>query len=45
MSKKVTFDYGKAAPFVSENEIVSMKKLVMDAKALLLRGDRPSRVL
>ncbi len=36
MSKKVTFDYGKAAPFVSENEIVSMKKLVMDAKALLL---------
>ena len=36
MSKRVTFDYGKAAPFVSENEIVSMKKLVMDAKALLL---------
>ncbi len=36
MSKKVTFDYGKAAPFISEHEVESMKKLVMDARELLL---------
>ncbi len=36
MSKKVTFDYGKAASFISEHEVESMKKLVMDAKELLL---------
>ncbi|WWR15820.1 glucose-6-phosphate isomerase [Lachnospiraceae bacterium JLR.KK008] len=36
MGKKVTFDYAKAAPFVSENEVEMMKKLVLDAKELLL---------
>ncbi len=36
MSVKVTFDYGKAAAFVSENEVESMKKLTLDAKELLL---------
>ncbi len=36
MSKKVTFDYAKAAAFVSENEVELMKKLTLDAKELLL---------
>lgn len=36
MSKKVTFDYAKAAPFVSENEVELMKKLTLDAKEQLL---------
>ena len=36
MSEKVTFDYGKAAPFVSDHEVESMKKLTMDAKELLV---------
>ena len=36
MSEKVTFDYGKAAPFVSDHEVESMKKLAMDAKDLLV---------
>ena len=27
---KVTFDYSKAASFVKEHEVESMKKLVMD---------------
>lgn len=34
--EKVTFDYSKAAPFISEAEVDSMKKLVLDAKDLLL---------
>ncbi|MBO5094052.1 MAG: glucose-6-phosphate isomerase [Lachnospiraceae bacterium] len=36
MSTKVTFDYAKAAPFVSDNEVELMKKLTLDAKELLL---------
>ena len=36
MSKKVTFDYAKAAAFVSENEVELMKKQALDAKELLL---------
>lgn len=36
MGKKVTFDYAKAAPFVSDNEVEMMKKLTLDAKELLL---------
>ena len=36
MSKKVTFDYAKAAPFVSDNEVEIMQKLTLDAKELLL---------
>lgn len=36
MSKKITFDYSKAAPFVSENEVELMKKLTLDAKELLV---------
>ncbi len=33
---KVTFDYSKAAPFIQEHEVESMKKLAMDAKELLV---------
>ncbi len=33
---KITFDYSKAAPFVKENEVESMKKLTLDAKELLV---------
>ncbi len=36
MSKKVTFDYSKVAPFVSDNEVDLMKKQVMDAKEVLV---------
>lgn len=36
MSRKVTFDYAKAAPFVSDNEVEMMQKLTLDAKDLLL---------
>lgn len=36
MSKKITFDYAKAASFVSDNEVELMKKLTLDAKELLL---------
>lgn len=32
---KVTFDYSKAAPFIKDNEVESMKKLALDAKELL----------
>ncbi len=32
MSSKVTFDYSKAAGFVAENEVASMKKIVAAAK-------------
>ena len=34
--KKVTFDYSKTAPFISPDEITGMKKLITDAKDLLL---------
>ena len=33
---KVTFDYSKAAPFIGDNEVESMKKLVLDAKEVLV---------
>ena len=36
MGNKVAFDYSKAACFVSENEVTSMKKIVADAKELLV---------
>ena len=35
-SNKVTFDYSKASPFISENEIANMKGIVMQAKETLL---------
>ncbi len=33
---KVTFDYSKAAPFIQDQEVESMKKLALDAKDLLV---------
>ena len=33
---KVTFDYSKAAPFIKDHKVESMKKLAMDAKELLV---------
>ena len=33
---KVSFDYSKAAPFIKDHEVESMKKLAMDAKELLV---------
>ena len=36
MMSKVTFDYSKAAPFIKDNEVESMKKLALDAKELLV---------
>ena len=36
MSSKVTFDYSKAASFVSDNEVELMKKLALDAKEVLV---------
>ena len=33
---KVTFDYSKAAPFIQDHEVESMKKLALDAKDLLV---------
>jgi glucose-6-phosphate isomerase len=33
---KVTFDYSKAAPFINENEVKYMSKLVADAKETLV---------
>ncbi len=36
MSQKVTFDYSKTAPFISENEVELMKKLTLDARELLV---------
>ncbi|MBQ8730414.1 MAG: glucose-6-phosphate isomerase, partial [Lachnospiraceae bacterium] len=36
MSKKVTFDYSKTAPFISADEVELMKKLTLDAKELLV---------
>ncbi len=33
---KVTFDYSKAAPFIQDHEVESMKKLALDAKELLV---------
>lgn len=36
MSQKVTFDYSRTAPFISQNEVELMKKLTLDAKELLV---------
>ena len=36
MSSKVTFDYSKAAPFISEHEVELMKKQTLDAKEVLV---------
>ena len=36
MSKQITFDYGKASSFVSQEEIGYMKKLTLDAKDVLV---------
>ncbi len=36
MSNKVTFDYSKAASFISEEEVKLMKRQAMDAKDLLV---------
>ncbi len=36
MNNKVTFDYSKVTPFVSENEVDLMKRQVLDAKDLLV---------
>ena len=36
MSKQVSFDYSKAASFISEEEIGYMKKLALDAKEVLV---------
>ena len=33
---KVTFDYSKAASFIQDQEVESMKKLALDAKELLV---------
>ncbi len=33
---KITFDYSKAASFVKDNEVKSMKKLALDAKEVLV---------
>ncbi len=34
--KKVTFDYSKAASFIKDHEVESMKKLALDAKKVLV---------
>ncbi|MBO5292874.1 MAG: glucose-6-phosphate isomerase [Lachnospiraceae bacterium] len=36
MSKKVTFDYSKAAPFIQAHEVENMKTAVLSAKELLV---------
>ena len=33
---KVTFDYSKAAQFISDHEVAYMKKLTLDAKEVLV---------
>ena len=33
---KITFDYSKAVEFISKEEVVSMEKLVGDAKEVLV---------
>ena len=35
MGRQVTFDYSRAASFVSQEEVGYMKKLALDAKELL----------
>lgn len=41
MAEKVVFDYSKAAGFISSHEVENMKKLVLDAKELLLSRKGP----
>lgn len=36
MSEKVTFDYSKVSPFISEDEVKNIERQAMDAKELLL---------
>lgn len=36
MANKVTFDYSRAAQFIAEHEVESMKKLALDAKEVLV---------
>ena len=36
MGNKVTFDYSKTAPFIRDDEVELMKKLVVDAKEVLV---------
>lgn len=36
MSSKVTFDYSKAAPFITEDEVKNIERQAMDAKELLV---------
>lgn len=36
MSSKVTFDYSKAAPFITEDEVKNIERQAMDAKDLLV---------
>ncbi len=38
---KVTFDYSKTAPFISADEVANMKKIVEDAKDLLVSKTGP----
>ena len=41
MSNKVSFDYFKASVFVADHEVENMKKLVLDAKELLVSKKGP----
>ncbi|MBO4845197.1 MAG: glucose-6-phosphate isomerase [Lachnospiraceae bacterium] len=41
MMSKVTFDYSKAGVFVADHEVENMKKLVLDAKELLVSKKGP----
>ena len=41
MSNKVTFDYSKASVFVADHEVENMKKIIMDAKELLVSKKGP----
>ena len=40
---KITFDYSKAASFVRDNEVESMKKLALDAKEVLVSKNGAGR--
>ena len=41
MSNKVSFDYSKASVFVADHEVENMKKIVLDAKQLLVSKKGP----
>lgn len=36
MNQKVTFDYSRTTPFINEHEVDLMKKLILDAKEVLI---------